>query len=128
MNESLKTFFIKSWAIGTACFVVGLMLALQHFMIGLILGLFNTFIIYPLCNTLNYKEESEKINHKNLLKSTIINVIVAITISLLIRVIDYNILKELIINYPIEPFRFTIMYQTIFYLGYFIINKITKKA
>lgn len=127
MSENLKVFLIKSWIIGAVVVIVYFMLHLQHFFIGLILGLVNTGITDPIINAIVTGNKTRKLTHKAIILSTLKNISIAVLFSLIIRGIDYLLLINKIVTMPIEPFRFIIMFQAMYYGNIYIYKVLFKR-
>lgn len=127
MKEKTLLLIFRSWVIGAVVVVVHFLLHLQHFFIGLILGLVNTFFTEPFSKNLDKSSVIEDMNHKKLILRSIKNIIIAVSISLIIRGIDYILVVNNIFEIPIEPFRFIILYQLIYYGFQYLITAIKKR-
>ncbi|WP_025725021.1 hypothetical protein [Acholeplasma granularum] len=127
MKETKITFLIKSWVIGMVVVVVHFLMHLQHFFIGFILGIINAFITSRYTDTMIYGKDAIDKTNKYYIISAFKNILISVTISLIIRGIDYVLVSNNIFNMPIEPFRFIIFYQIIYYGFGFIIQKLFKK-
>lgn len=127
MKEKTLLLIFRSWVIGAVVVVVHFLLHLQHFFIGLILGLVNTFFTEPFSKNLDKSSVIEDMNHKKLILRSIKNIIIAVSISLIIRGIDYILVVNNIFEIPIEPFRFIILYQLIYYGFQYLITVIKKR-
>ena len=114
-KETLYVVLIQSWVIGMVVVVVYFLMHLQHVSIGLFLGIIHAFLTDRLIDTLLKGNQSEVLGNKALVLKALKSIGIAVTISLMIRGIDYILLKNHIIEMPIEPFRFIIFYQTIYY-------------
>jgi peptidoglycan biosynthesis protein MviN/MurJ (putative lipid II flippase) len=104
--------------------VVHLMIGWQHLMIGLILGLVNAFLVDLFVLTIRKGNQGKFQKGWKLFLNVLINILIAITLSLLIRLIDFQLLKAELITIPIEPFRFIAYYQIMYYGFGFGYNKI----
>ena len=63
---------------------------------------------------------------KKLLLNLALNLLISITLCFLIRLIDYGLLKAKIVEIGIEPFRFILFYQILYYGIKAIISRIVK--
>ncbi|MGD9604754.1 MAG: hypothetical protein AB7V00_01200 [Bacilli bacterium] len=126
MKDRFKIFILRSWVIGMVVVVVYFMMSLQHIFIGLILGIINTFLVDLLSLTINKGNQAAFPTGWKLFFKTIFNIAIAIIISLIIRLIDLQLLKNNLITMPIETFRFIAYYQIIYYGSLFVYNKIKR--
>jgi len=104
--------------------VVHFMMGFQHLFIGLILGIINTFFVDLVILTITKGNQAHFSTGLKLFYRTVFNIAVAIIISLLIRLIDLQLLKKNIITMPIETFRFIAYYQIIYYGSFYLYKKI----
>lgn len=107
-------------------FVVAYLMGLQHFFIGLILGLVNTFIVDYYVDTIKRGNQGDIVRGMVLLRKTFTNIIIALSICMCIRAIDYGLLTARLVDIPIEPFRFIIFYQIIYYGFSFLFKRKSK--
>jgi hypothetical protein len=126
MKDSTKIFLIRSWTIGMAVVVVHYLMGLQHLFIGIFLGIVNTFFIDYYIETIRLCNRGEMPKGKKLLLNLALNLLISITLCFLIRLIDYGLLKAKIVEIGIEPFRFILFYQILYYGIKAIISRIVK--
>jgi hypothetical protein len=126
MKDATKIFLIRSWTIGMAVVVVHYLMGLQHLFIGIFLGIVNTFFIDYYIETIKLGNRGEMPNKKKLLQKLALNLLISIMLCLTIRLIDYGLLKAQIVEIGIEPFRFILSYQIIYYSIKAIISRIVK--
>jgi len=126
MGDKTKSILIRSWIIGSVVVVVHFLMHLQHFFIGLILGIVNVAITEPIENALTKGNKANNITHKAIIFKTLKNVAIAIILSLIIRGIDYMLLINKLVSIPIEPFRFIIFYQIMYYGFKYLYNLVFK--
>ncbi|MDD4243122.1 MAG: hypothetical protein PHG08_02310 [Bacilli bacterium] len=126
MKDATKIFLIRSWTIGMAVVVVHYLMGLQHLFIGIFLGIVNTFFIDYYIETIKLGNRGEMPNGKKLLQKLALNLLISIMLCLTIRLIDYGLLKAQIVEIGIEPFRFILSYQIIYYSIKAIISRIVK--
>ncbi|HHU23806.1 MAG TPA: hypothetical protein GXZ57_01810 [Acholeplasmataceae bacterium] len=126
MKDATKIFLIRSWTIGMAVVVVHYLMGLQHLFIGIFLGIVNTFFIDYYIETIKLGNRGEMPNGKKLLQKLALNLLISIMLCLTIRLIDYGLLKAQIVETGIEPFRFILSYQIIYYSIKAIISRIVK--
>lgn len=126
MKDATKIFLIRSWTIGMAVVVVHYLMGLQHLFIGIFLGIVNTFFIDYYTETIKLGNRGEMPNGKKLLQKLALNLLISIMLCLTIRLIDYGLLKAQIVEIGIEPFRFILSYQIIYYSIKAIISRIVK--
>jgi len=106
--------------------VVHYLMGLQHLFIGIFLGIVNTFFIDYYIETIKLGNRGEMPNGKKLLQKLALNLLISIMLCLTIRLIDYGLLKAQIVEIGIEPFRFILSYQIIYYSIKAIISRIVK--
>ena len=126
MPFRIKELLIRSWVIGMTVMVVHYLMGFQHVFIGLFLGIINTFLVEYFLDTLNLGSRASLSQGWKLFFKTIKNIVIAISISLIIRLIDYQLLIHGLLEIPIEPFRYILIYQLIYYPFMFFINKLKK--
>ncbi|MGD9886351.1 MAG: hypothetical protein AB7T03_00130 [Bacilli bacterium] len=124
MKDSLKIFLLRSWVIGVVVVVGHFMMKLQHLSIGLILGVINTFLVDLVVLTILKGNQTHFPKGWKLFLRTILNIVTAIGLSLIIRLIDLALLNKGLITMPIETFRFIAYYQVMYYFGFFVYKKI----
>lgn len=131
MKSETTIFLFRSWIIGSVVVIVHFLMHLQHFFIGFILGLVNTFFTDPYTKTIKIGNITESLTHKKMVLNSLLNILISVTISLIIRGIDFVLVTNNIVEMPIETFRFILFYQIIYYgfkyLYIFIVKKFKKK-
>jgi len=115
MKDNLKIFLLRSWVIGMVVVVVHMMMGFQHLVIGLFLGILNAFVVDLFYLTIRKGNTAKYPKGWKLLLNTVINIIIAVGISLIIRLIDLWLINADLVKIPIEPFRFIAFYQIIYY-------------
>lgn len=115
MKDNLKIFLLRSWVIGMVVVVVHMMMGFQHLAIGLFLGIINAFVVDLFYLTIRKGNTAKYPKGWKLLLNTAINIIIAVGISLIIRLIDLWLIEAGLVKIPIEPFRYIAFYQIIYY-------------
>lgn len=127
MRDKVLAFLLRSWVIGMVVVIVYFMLHLQHFFIGLVLGIINTFFTERFIDAIINGNKTAEMTHKKLLLSVMKNITISVLIAFVIRGIDFALLSNDIVDIPIEPFRFMFYYQLIYY-GYLLVyHKIIRR-
>ena len=127
MRDKVLAFLLRSWVIGMVVVIVYFMLHLQHFFIGLVLGIINTFFTERFIDAIINGNKTTEMTHKKLLLSVMKNITISVLIAFVIRGIDFALLSNDIVDIPIEPFRFMFYYQLIYY-GYLLVyHKIIRR-
>lgn len=123
MKDKVLAGLLRSWVIGMVVVIVYFMLHLQHLFIGLVLGIINTFFTDRFIDAIINGNKNTEITHKRLFLEALRNVSISVVIALIIRGIDFILLSNDVIEFPIEPFRFMLYYQLIYYGYLFVYHK-----
>jgi hypothetical protein len=102
-------------------------MGLQHLFIGLFIGIVNSLIVDLVYETIKKGNRAELEKKWRFVLKIVLNILISIVISLCIRLIDFQFLIRGIFKTPIEPFRFIIFYQAIYYLASYIIIKVKNR-
>ena len=124
MNESKWILLIQSWIIGMVVFVVHFMLGFQHVVIGVVLGIINGLLTKRILDTFHLGNSAPVYSNTVLFKTVVKEIGIGVCLSLMVRMIDYILLIKHVIDMPIEPFRYVIIYQLLYYLFKYLFNKI----
>ncbi len=115
MNESKWILLIQSWIIGMVVFVVHFMLGFQHVVIGVFLGIINGLLTKRILDTFHLGNRAPIYSNTVLFKKVVKEIGIGVSLSLMVRGIDYVLLVWHVVDMPIEPFRYVIIYQLLYY-------------
>ena len=130
INKTLiKEIILRLWSVGMIVFIAHFMLLLDHFFIAILIAVFDTLFVEMMIDCLEKANRQKNRNKKTLYLSLIRNLTISLPLCFLISQIDFVLLKKQLVvsGFGIEPFRFSILYNAMFYGVSYLFKCVFKK-